>query len=83
MFGTFDRHSAIRERLYLLSQLGTAEQYANWAYSPRLDAWQHVSGRTIPVRTEGSASLDRIATVHHLTRADAMAFIGYPEGEAK
>lgn len=79
MSNSFDPRSAIRERLYLLSVYGPAELYGQYSYNPHTDTWTHVSGRRIPVKTEGSESLDKIARVWGFDRARAMLYIGYPE----
>jgi hypothetical protein len=74
----FDTASAIRERLFLLSVLKDAHDSANWAYSPRYDAWHHVGGDTLRVHYEASRSLDLLAE-RGIDRKTAMAMIGYPE----
>ena len=74
----FDEKAGIRERLFLLSKLTDYHDTANWSYSPHLDAWQHVGGRTLHVRYEGTESLQRLAG-KGIDRKAAMEAIGYPE----
>ncbi len=74
--------SAIRERLYLLSELviefvADTDSPANWTYNTHHDLW--TNGRySKSVSREGSASLAVLANAG-ITYADAMALIGYPE----
>lgn len=86
----WDHQSGIRERLALLAQFGPTELNPHvWGYNPNRDIWYYcgeyrgspaVAGRGVQVRQEGVASLALILERWQMGRADAMAFIGYPEG---
>ena len=78
----FDPNSGIRERLALLASQGPTDA-TDWSYDTRFDCWFRFERggtmRRVKVTTEGSASLDKIATSWNIPRAEAMAFIGYPD----
>lgn len=68
----FDENSATRERLALLAWM------SELSYDAKSDTWIHPSGVAIEVRGEGTASLGRLEA-QGISRAEAMAEIGYPE----
>jgi hypothetical protein len=73
-------NSGIRERLALLAVMGPTLDPREWRYEAGEDVW--FSRRQIArirVSQEGTASLEILYRTHGLTRADAMALIGYPE----
>lgn len=83
MSNHFDKNSGIRERLALLAKVGPSEPFEQWSYNPHSDMWhassEHSTVLRLPIKQEGSASLELIRQHWGMNRQAAMAFIGYPE----
>lgn len=77
-----DTKSGIRERLALLAAVGP-NGANDWSYDPRFDRWFRFEygGQMsrLAVTQEGTASLSLIESRYRISRAAAMALIGYPE----
>lgn len=71
----WDEKSSIRERLALLAWM------SEMSYDPRSDTWAHPSGVAIEVRSEGTASLKRLAEAG-VPMHEAMNAVGHPERRA-
>jgi len=74
----FDNRAGVREKLFLLSVLTDPNDSANWAYDPKRDVWDHVSGKAKAVRWEASYSLTALKQ-RGIDRNTAMEMIGNRE----
>lgn len=56
----WDPRSGQRERLYLLTRIGSADP-SGWTYNPHADVWRGPAGQRITVGCEGQESLAVLA----------------------
>jgi hypothetical protein len=85
--GHWDESSAARERLALVARLGIHINPTDWGYHSHKDLWYYCGpddfkkGLQLRVGSVGEAdsSLEQIRKISGCTRAQAMAFIGYPD----
>lgn len=83
----WDPNTGIRERLFLLSQVdGDLSRVPLYQYNVKSDSWYTRElrpgwPRVLPVNTEGSASLAKLAK-DGISRREAMEMIGFPEKSA-